>query len=59
MGNLSRSRRILNRFWKLKIEHNPTFSSKGKKQYDIILKSIKQVDGYLTDTKTFEGIEKN
>ena len=54
---LSRSRRVLNRFWRLKIEHNPIFSSKAKGQYNLILKSIKQVDTYLTDTKAFEKIE--
>lgn len=54
---LSRSRRVLNRFWKLKIEHNPIFSARAKKQYNLILKSIKQVDTYLTDTKAFEKIE--
>lgn len=52
---LSRSKRILNRLWKLKEEYEKAFAQKNQKVYNSTLTSIKDIDKKLTDAKILEG----
>lgn len=55
---LSRSRRNLNRLWKLKNEYDKNFASKCQGEFNTILSAIKDVDSKLTDSKSFQGLPK-
>lgn len=54
--NLSRSKRTLNRLWKLKEEYGKAFVVKNQKAYVSTLSTIKVVDKYLTDAKALEQV---
>lgn len=53
--SLSRSKRILNRLWKLKEEYETSFARQNQKVYNTVLASIKDVDKKLTDAKALNG----
>lgn len=54
VSGLARSKRIFNRFWKLKVEHDRDFLSKWEKQYYKVLACIKIVDASLTDAQSYK-----
>lgn len=51
--DLSRSRKILQRMWKMMNEVNQSFHSSHKAEYENLLKTLKDIDRKLTDTNTF------
>lgn len=52
---LSRSRKILQRMWKMMSEVNQSYHHSHKADYDNLLKTLKDIDRKLTDTNTFSA----
>lgn len=55
--DLSRSRKILARMWKMMEEVEKAYCKPLKGEYDDLFKSIKLLDKQLTDTTTFKSID--
>lgn len=52
--NLGRSRKNLQRMWKMMNEVNNTFHKSSQDEFDAIIEQIRSIDSKLTDTSTFK-----